>query len=209
MVGCRWRTFPTIHFFVVLELSRSLSFVSKRHISQNSPSSKRLLSHVCLSLFYLCLHMSVSLFSSGTLFTCLSLLFSFFLLSITTFLNSDDVHSFSRLSLSLYAKNPTCPESQSALALAHSSTGKLLASRRKLKRCSVVCAVVCSVVCAVVCSVVCSVACGGVWRVVCCVWWRVVVCRVVSDVVVGCCCCCCCEVCGYLFIVISAVSALN
>ena len=121
-----------------------------------------LLPRVCLSLFT-CLSLSL-------LLGFLSLLHhdSFFLNSLSTITRSVG-------SLSLFArKNLTCPESQSAPALAHSLNG---ASRRKnLYRCPVVCGN----------GGGCGGCCSGVW---CCVWCGVLWC-VVWSVVCGVVLCC-------------------
>ena len=116
--------------------------------------SLALSSHVCLSLSS---HVSLSLFTclSLSLHMCLSLsvpslrspplLISISVSSLRSFfLSSLPKLSFPFLLLSLLSlsvrKSLTCPESQSAQALAHSSVGELLASCTKnLYRCPVVC----------------------------------------------------------------------
>ena len=109
---------------------------------------------VCLSLFTcVCLSLPSYVFLSSHLSS--SLLFLLFSFSLTHDLCGDNDHSFSRLSLSV-RKSLTCPESQSARALAHSLVSELLASCRKnLYRCSGCCG--------------CGFGCGGCVSCVCCV----------------------------------------
>ena len=110
------------------------------HMCVSFSSHMSLSSHVCLSLFS---HVSLSSH------VCLSLLFQ------------NSLRLFS-CSLSV-RKSLTCPESQSAQALAHSSVGELLAARRKnLYRCSVVCGCGCGFGGCGCCCVLC-VRCG-LWR---------------------------------------------
>ena len=169
-----------LYFFSFLFL---LIFYLSSHVCLSLSSSLSLFSHVCLSLFSslslssrLSLFISIlSLFSLAVplhfyLFLCSLLFLSLFSFTTLLFFSlalsplslskalfsqlSDSVHSFSRHSLSV-RKSLTCPESQSAPALAHPLNGYLLASRGKnLHRSSVVCVVVCVVYCGVCCGYV-------------------------------------------------------